>query len=103
MVRIWVTDTDGSVRELNGAAGESMLDLARTFDLDIEGTCGGQMACATCHCVVAPEDFAKLPAASDEEREMLEFARSVEPTSRLGCQIKLGPTLDGMRVRVIGE
>jgi ferredoxin len=60
------------------------------------------MACSTCHVIVAPDDFAKLPPPSDEEEDMLDFAYGVSRTSRLACQIRLDETLDRLEVRMPG-
>ncbi len=81
-------------------AGTTVLEAARRAGIDIEGACGGSMACATCHVWVEEEWFARLPAASPEEEDMLDLACDWAPTSRLGCQIRLDPTLDGLIVRV---
>ncbi len=80
--------------------GETMLDVARHEDIAIEGACGGSMACATCHVIVAPDDFDRLPPASVEEEDMLDLAESLATTSRLGCQIRLDAGLDGLTVTV---
>src|SRR3546814_12090492 len=58
------------------------------------------MACSTCHVSVAPEWFDRLPAASEEEEDMLDFAAGACRTSRLSCQILLDETLDGLSVTV---
>jgi 2Fe-2S ferredoxin len=58
------------------------------------------MACATCHVHVAPEWADRIEAPSLEEEEMLEFALELASTSRLGCQIRLQPGLDGLVVEV---
>ena len=34
------------------------------------------------------------------EEDMLDFAFEVKPTSRLSCQIKVKPALDGLIIRV---
>ncbi len=47
------------------------------------------MACSTCHVIVDPADFAKLPAASEEEEDLLDLAAHAGRTSRLACQIIL--------------
>jgi 2Fe-2S ferredoxin len=93
----------GDVRALDAPAGATILDLARRENLALEGTCGGQMACATCHVVVAPEWYGRLPRPSAEEREMLELAVRPRRTSRLGCQVTLTADLDGLAFTVIGE
>jgi ferredoxin len=80
--------------------GETLLDVARHEDIAMEGACGGSMACATCHVIVGPDDFDRLPPASNEEEDMLDLAESLASTSRLGCQIRLDISLDGLSVTV---
>lgn len=91
---------DGSVEEARGAAGDRLLDLAQAYDLPLEGTCGGQMACSTCHVIIDPADFARLPRPSEEEEDMLDFAEGAVATSRLACQIVLEESLGDLTVRV---
>lgn len=93
----------GIVEEARGAPGDRLLDLAQAYGLPLEGTCGGQMACSTCHVIVAAEDFGRLPPASEEEEDMLDFATGAVRTSRLACQIILRDDLDGLTVRVPGD
>mgnify|MGYP000557268691 FL=1 len=80
--------------------GTTMLEAARQAGVDIEGACGGSMACATCHLWVAEDWFDRLPEATPEEEDMLDLAADWAPTSRLGCQIRIEPALDGLTVRV---
>jgi len=92
---------DGSLdREVEAAAGARLLDVAQVADQPLEGTCGGQMSCSTCHVIVASDDFARLPAASEEEEDLLDFARNVTRTSRLACQIVLDEDLGELTVRM---
>ena len=44
--------------------------------------------------------MAKLNPADDEEGAMLEAIDNRAPTSRLGCQVKLDDSLDGLVVNV---
>lgn len=92
--------TDGSVREAEAAPGETLLDVGQREGQPLEGTCEGQMACATCHVIVEPGDFDRLPPASDDEEDMLDLAYAVTRTSRLSCQIVLSDALDGLTVRL---
>ncbi|WP_374280061.1 2Fe-2S iron-sulfur cluster-binding protein [Novosphingobium sp.] len=85
------------------AAGDCLLAVGQNADMPLEGTCEGQMACSTCHVIVAPEWFAKLPRASEDEEDMLDLAAGVTRTSRLSCQIVLTEVLDGLEVRIPGE
>jgi ferredoxin len=83
--------------------GARLLDVAQGCGMPLEGTCEGQMACSTCHVIVAPEWFDRLPPAADDEEDMLDLAAQVTRTSRLSCQIVLTPDLDGLEVRIPGE
>lgn len=80
--------------------GARLLDVAQADGQPLEGTCDGDLACATCHVVVAAEDFARLPPAIEEEEDLLDLVPAATRTSRLACQIRLTPMLDGLTVRV---
>jgi 2Fe-2S ferredoxin len=64
----------------------------------IEAECGGACACATCHVYVSEEWREKTGEAEPMEQDMLDFAYDVRPSSRLSCQIKVTPELDGLVV-----
>ena len=100
MPRLVFIQPDGNRREIDAAAGLSVMEIARDHGLDIEGACEGCMACATCHVIVAPEDFDRLPMPSDDEEDMLDLVFGVTETSRLGCQIVMTDALDGLTVRL---
>lgn len=93
---------EGGVVEVEAASGERLLDVAQRAGQPLEGACGGDMACATCHVIVAAEDFARLPAASSDEEDLLDLVPRATRTSRLACQIVLGAGLDGLAVRAVG-
>ena len=81
---------------LHGAAGDSVMQLARAAGLPVLGECNGSLACATCHVVVDAEWAGRLPPPSDDEEAMLDTVFDLRPTSRLSCQIRLSPALDGI-------
>ena len=92
---------DGSLsREVDATSGERLLEVAQAAGQPLEGTCEGQMACSTCHVIVEPADFARLPRPSEEEDDLLDLAAHVTRTSRLACQILLSDALDGLTVRM---
>jgi ferredoxin len=93
---------DGMVSEVEAEDGARLLDVAQADNQPLEGTCEGEMACATCHVIVAPEDFARLPAASEEEEDMLDLAYGATRTSRLSCQITLTAALEILTVTIPG-
>ena len=104
MTLVRFVSADGNhIQEVRGAPGERLLDLAQAHGQPLEGTCEGQMACSTCHVIVAAEDFARLPRASEEEEDLLDLAARATRNSRLACQIRLDETLDTLTVRMPGE
>ena len=103
MVKVRFIGRDGGIVEAEGAAGISLLEVAQGAGMPLEGTCEGQMACSTCHVIVARDWFARLPEASEDEEDMLDLAAGAEPTSRLSCQILLDEALDGIEVRIPAE
>lgn len=101
MPRIVFISPDGqSRREIDVPVGLSILDIARKYDVDIEGACEGSLACSTCHVIVDPEWYGKLPTAREDEEDMLDLAFGLTKTSRLGCQIIMTDKLDGLTVRL---
>ncbi len=93
-------DPRGKAVETTAESGDNLLRVGQAAGLPLEGTCEGQMACSTCHVIVAPEWFDRLPPASDEEEDMLDFAAGARRTSRLSCQIELTAAMDGLTVSV---
>ena len=98
MVRVVFVTANGDRVEAVAEAGQRLLEVAQNADMPLEGTCEGQMACSTCHVIVAPDWFGKLPRASEDEEDMLDLAFGLTHTSRLGCQIKMTEELDGLTV-----
>lgn len=96
-------DPRGKPVATNAEPGDNLLRVGQAAGLPLEGTCEGQMACSTCHVIVAAEWFDRLPSASEEEEDMLDFAAGARRTSRLSCQIELTAELDGLTVSVPSE
>ncbi len=103
MVKIVFIRTTGERVEVLAKPGDRLLEVAQNADMPLEGTCEGQMACSTCHVIIAPDWFARLPRASEDEEDMLDLAAGVARTSRLSCQITLSAEFDGLEVRIPGE
>jgi ferredoxin len=102
-VGVTFVNVDGARVAAAGDAGDRLLEVCQAAGLPLEGTCEGHMACSTCHVIVAPDWFDRLPPAVDDEEDMLDLAAGVTRTSRLACQIRLVPELDGLEVRIPGE
>ena len=101
MPKIKYIEHNGKEHVVEVPVGWSVMEGAvKNLIPGIDADCGGACACATCHVHVDPAWAGKLPPKQDMEETMLDFAQELEPTSRLSCQIKVSPALDGLIVRL---
>ena len=102
MPKIIYVLTDGGRREIDAAAGASIMETAIKNNVGgIDAECGGCLSCATCHVYVDEAWFATLPPPEADETDMLGFvAAEHRPTSRLSCQLKMNESLDGIVVKI---
>ncbi|WP_072391200.1 2Fe-2S iron-sulfur cluster-binding protein [Hyphomicrobium sp. CS1GBMeth3] len=101
MAKITFVQPDGTSQTVDAEPGITVMEAAKLNDIEgIEAECGGACACATCHVYVDPEWVEKTGSPETLEEDMLDFAFDVRPESRLSCQIKVTPELDGLTVRV---
>jgi 2Fe-2S ferredoxin len=105
-IKVKITDRDGVLHEVDAPTDMNMnlMELVRSYELAPEGTigvCGGMAMCASCQCYI--KSGHNLPEKSDEEEAMLAEAFYVETNSRLGCQIHLNESLDGLEVELAPE
>ena len=100
IIKIVVIDREGERHELDGPTdmNMNMMELCKSYELPVEGTCGGMAMCASCHMYVKSDH--DLPERSEEEEDMLDEAFNVEDNSRLGCQIQLRKKIDGLEVEL---
>lgn len=100
-IKIHFQDHKGSpIKTIEARDGDNILDLAHEYDIDLEGACEGSVACSTCHVILEPAVYNQLPEPEDDENDMLDMAFGLTDTSRLGCQVKVTPELDGMVVKL---
>ena len=85
---------------VDAADGARLLDVAQAAGQPLEGTCGGDMACATCHVVIDAADWPLLPPPSAAEEDLLDLVPAATRFSRLACQVHLAPGLAALSVRV---
>lgn len=101
MIRITFVGENGKAVEVAAMAGASLMETAvRNGVAGIEAECGGACSCATCHVYVDPGWREKVGAPDAMESDMLDMAYEVQPNSRLACQIRVSPMLDGLIVRL---
>lgn len=100
MAKITFITSDEETIVLEGTSG-SVMELAVEHNVKgIDGDCGGVCSCATCHVHVKPEDMEKTGLASEIETDMLELDDNADEFSRLGCQLEISDTLDGVVLTV---
>jgi len=102
MAKISYVHLDGRREEIAVADGLSVMQGAVGNGIEgIVAECGGNCMCATCHVYVEPDWLDRLPPMSEEEDAMLDEAASGRrANSRLSCQLKVGPGLDGLVVNL---
>ena len=103
MVSVRFITARGEKVEVSAEPGQRLLEVGQAAGMPLEGTCEGQMACSTCHVVVAAEWFDRLKPASEDEEDMLDLVAGVTRTSRLSCQVVLTDALDGLEVSIPSE
>ncbi|WP_245892289.1 2Fe-2S iron-sulfur cluster-binding protein [Novosphingobium guangzhouense] len=100
---VTMTDAEGGTHTFSDVEeGVSLMELGRRNGVaGIMGDCGGGCACATCHVYVDERWWDKVGAPDDVEFAMLDMVADVmKDTSRLGCQVRMSPQLDGLAVTV---
>jgi 2Fe-2S ferredoxin len=101
MPKVIFVQVNGKEDTVEVVSGQSVMQAAVGSMIGgIVGECGGSCSCATCHAYVDPQWTDKIPAATPDELAMLEGAVHVRPNSRLTCQIKVEPDLDGLTVHL---
>jgi 2Fe-2S ferredoxin len=99
MPRVNYVEHNGQRHEIDVPNGFSVMEGAVNHGVPgIDGDCGGACACATCHVYVDPAWVKKLMPPNELEADMLGFAHEPDERSRLSCQIKMTPELDGLTV-----
>lgn len=76
----FVEEANQNTVVVDAKEGKSVLDIAIENNIDIEGACGGELACSTCHVITTPELFAQLPPKTEEEEDMLDLAWGLTDT-----------------------
>ena len=98
MTSIIFIHADGRSERIESGGAESAMQAATSHGVDgILAECGGNAMCATCHVYVDESWVGRLPAMGGDEDALLDGAAAERrPNSRLSCQIKLSPELDGL-------
>lgn len=97
MITFEVEDREGKIQsvEVPEEINLSLMEVLKASDYPVLATCGGMALCATCH-VEVQQGLENLNEPSDTELDMLDTLPDASSSSRLACQIKIGPHLEGM-------
>lgn len=76
----------------------NLMEVLRASGYPIEATCGGMALCATCYVEVKHQS--QLPERTEAELDMLDTLPSSNERSRLSCQIKIDPDLQGVLFKI---
>ena len=80
-VNITFIDRDGDEHIVQAKVGDTLLEVAKDFDIDLEGACEGTLSCSTCHLIVTPDWYDKIPdPLTEEEQDMLDLAYGLTDT-----------------------
>lgn len=105
-IKIKIKDREGQLHEVDAPTDMAMnlMELIRSYELAPEGTigiCGGIAMCASCQCYINSNH--DLEPVNDEEEAMLSEAFYVKNNSRLGCQIPITKSLEGLEIEIAPE
>ncbi|PRY09744.1 2Fe-2S ferredoxin [Pontibacter ummariensis] len=104
LINIYVEQEDGERITLEAPTdmGLSVMEVLKANEFDVQALCGGMAICATCHVEVLQNEE-ELPEMSDDEAYMLETLPHATANSRLSCQLRVTPALEGLVVRIMPE
>lgn len=104
MINIIIEDRNGEKQPLEIPEGISLslMEVLKASDYNILATCGGMALCATCHVQVL-EGLDQLPAAGNEEMDMLDTLPDAGFDSRLACQLRIIEQMEGLVFRIRGD
>lgn len=90
---------NGSKRSVDVPEGTTLMRAATDNNVPgIDGDCGGNCACATCHVYIDAGWRDRVGARNPAEEEMLNCVAELRENSRLACQITVTESLDGLTV-----
>lgn len=101
MASVTFVSHDGAKHEVPLEEGHSLMQLAVDNAVPgIDGDCGGEAACGTCHIIVDSSWTGVVGTSRDVEEEMLSINPERHPSSRLACQMLATEEWEGLVVRI---
>ncbi len=98
MPKLIFVGSSGEETAVEASVGISVMQTALESNIEgMDGDCGGECSCGTCHCFV---ERGRFPDPEQQESDMLEFLNEPTENSRLGCQLVVTNEMDGIRVAI---
>lgn len=80
--------------------GVTILEAAASnHKVPLKGACEGSLACTTCHVILDKEIFNRKNI-SEREEDLLDTAKLLTSTSRLGCQVKVSSDMNNRKIKI---
>jgi len=99
MVKFTFVEHDGTEHAVETMKGQTLMRAALDNGVSgIIGECGGELACATCHCYLDAALLEAIVPMRQDEADMLDGAIEMTAQSRLSCQVVVTDQFDGARI-----
>ena len=102
-IKIKIKDRKGQIHEVKAPTDMSLnlMHVVRAYELEPVGTiglCGGMAMCNTCQCYTIND--VNLPEKREAELATLSRLPNSKPNSRLSCQIRVSPEMEGLEIEI---
>jgi ferredoxin, 2Fe-2S len=103
-IAVTITNRIGEDRLVKAKEDPTLMEVIREHGFsELQALCGGCCSCATCHVYVDPSFSGRLSQMGADEDALLDGSSHRAKNSRLSCQIRIAPSLDGLRVTIAPE
>ena len=108
LIKVNVTTSYGENFQIKGEYDDSLFDIIKkntTINIDLlkdclECNCEGVMACSSCHVYIEEDWFKTINTPTEDEEDILDLIYNRQNNSKLGCQLKLKPYLNGINITI---
>ena len=90
---------DNVTKNVEIEEGKTFYNVIEKYEFPEMGLCGAQISCSTCHCII-PNSIYNGDDISYDEEDLLSTVDTKEDTSRLGCQVKIDKSFEGITIKV---
>ncbi|NXB83634.1 FDX2 protein, partial [Vidua chalybeata] len=99
-VNVVFVDREGRQVPVRGRVGDNVLHLAQRHGAGAGAPARPLWPAPTCHVYISEPHLGQLPAPDERLRchGLLDQAPLLRENSRLGCQLRPGPALEGARI-----